>query len=168
VGGSDKPSRSSPDRYHYFEQRDYLFALWDALDLGDDGALVLHDCGGVLGFDWANQYNDRVAGIAFTEAVVVPMKWDDCYESARGVFQRFPSPDGERMVLEHNLFVEAVLLGAIHRRLTDEEMEYYRRPFAEPGGGHRQGRALHPGGQPRSDDIAAAVAQFVRGLRTPA
>jgi haloalkane dehalogenase len=133
MGGSDKLSRSGPDRYHYFEQRDYLFALWDALDLGERVVLVLHDWGGALGFDWANQHRDRVAGIAFMEAVVTPMTWDDWDESVRGVFQGFRSPDGERMVLEQNLFVEAVLPGAIRRTLTDDEMAYYRRPFAEPG-----------------------------------
>jgi haloalkane dehalogenase len=35
MGESEKLSPSGPDRYHYHEQRDYLFALWDALDLGD-------------------------------------------------------------------------------------------------------------------------------------
>jgi hypothetical protein len=41
--GSDKLRPSGPDRYHYAEQRDYLFGLWDALDLGDNVTLVLHD-----------------------------------------------------------------------------------------------------------------------------
>jgi haloalkane dehalogenase len=35
MGGSDKLSPSGPDRYHYAEQRGFLFALWDALELGD-------------------------------------------------------------------------------------------------------------------------------------
>ena len=35
MGDSDKLDDSGPDRYHYAEQRDYLFALWDALELGD-------------------------------------------------------------------------------------------------------------------------------------
>ena len=39
MGGSDKLHPSGPDRYHYAEQRDYLFALWDALDLGDNVTL---------------------------------------------------------------------------------------------------------------------------------
>jgi haloalkane dehalogenase len=43
MGGSDKLHLPGPDRYHYAEQRDYLFALWDALDLGDNVTLVLHD-----------------------------------------------------------------------------------------------------------------------------
>jgi haloalkane dehalogenase len=54
MGGSDKLHPSGPDRYHYAEQRDYPFALWDALDLGDNVTLVLHDWGPALGFDWAS------------------------------------------------------------------------------------------------------------------
>jgi pimeloyl-ACP methyl ester carboxylesterase len=41
MGGSGSLSPSGPDRYHYAEQRDYLFALWDALDLGDRVTLPL-------------------------------------------------------------------------------------------------------------------------------
>jgi haloalkane dehalogenase len=133
MGGSDKLSPSGPDRYHYAEQREYLFGLWDALDLGDRVVLVLHDWGSALGFDWANQHRDRVAGIAFMEAIVTPMTWPDFHKSVRDVFQGFRSPAGESMVLEQNIFVEAVLPGAIRRRLSDEEMDRYRRPFANVG-----------------------------------
>jgi haloalkane dehalogenase len=67
MGGSDKLSPSGPGRYGYAEERDYLFALWDSLDLGDNVILVLHDWGSVAGFDWACQHRDRVRGIAFME-----------------------------------------------------------------------------------------------------
>jgi haloalkane dehalogenase len=133
MGGSDKLSPSGPDRYHYAEQREFLFALWDALNLGDRVVLVLHDWGSVLGFDWANQHRDRVQGIAYMEAIVTPMTWTDFHPSVRGVFQGFRSPQGEQMVLERNSFVEGVLPGAIRRRLSDEEMNHYRRPFVDPG-----------------------------------
>ncbi|MDT5230903.1 MAG: haloalkane dehalogenase, partial [Mycobacterium sp.] len=133
MGGSDKLSPSGPDRYHYAEQREYLSGLWDALDLGDRVVLVLHDWGSALGFDWANQHRDRVAGIAFMEAIVTPMTWADFHSSVRDVFQGFRSPKGELMVLEQNIFVEGVLPGAIRRRLSDEEMDHYRRPFANVG-----------------------------------
>jgi len=133
MGGSDKLSPSGPDRYHYAEQREYLFGLWDGLDLGNRVVLVLHDWGSALGFDWANRHRDRVAGIAFMEAIVTPMTWADFHDSVRGVFQGFRSPNGESMVLEQNIFVEAVLPGAIRRTLSDEEMDHYRRPFAQPG-----------------------------------
>jgi haloalkane dehalogenase len=133
MGGSGKLRPSGPDRYNYGEQRDHLFALWDALDLGDKVTLVLHDWGSVLGFDWANHHRDRVQGVAFMEAIVTPMTWSEFPSDVREVFQGFRSPVGERMVLEQNIFVEGVLPAQIQRRLTDEEMGYYRRPFANPG-----------------------------------
>ncbi|MDT5013942.1 MAG: haloalkane dehalogenase, partial [Mycobacterium sp.] len=133
MGGSAKLDDSGPDRYQFTEQREYLHALWDALELGDRVILVLHDWGSVLGFDWANQHRDRVAGIAYMEAIAMPIDWADFPGSVRGVFQGFRSPEGESMVLEQNLFVEAVLPGGIQRKLTDEEMDHYRGPFGNPG-----------------------------------
>jgi haloalkane dehalogenase len=133
MGASDKLSPSGPDRYHYAEQRQYLFALWDALELGDHVVLVLHDWGSALGFDWANQHRDRVQGIAHMEAIATPMSWSEFPGPVRGVFQGFRSPEGERMVLEQNMFVEAVLPGSVRRQLTDEEMDHYRAPFRNPG-----------------------------------
>lgn len=133
MGASDKLQPSGPDRYNYAEQREYLFALWHELQLGDRVVLVLHDWGSALGFDWANRHRDRVTGIAFMEAIVTPMTWSDFHHSVQGVFQGFRSPAGERMVLEQNIFVERVLPGAIRRKLTAEEMDRYRRPFVNPG-----------------------------------
>ena len=56
MGDSEKLTPSGPDRYHYEEQRDYLFALWDKLKLGNRVVLVIHDWGSALGFDWAMQH----------------------------------------------------------------------------------------------------------------
>ena len=137
MGGSDKLDRSGANRYNYAEQRDYLFALWDALDLGDNVTLVLHDWGSALGFDWANQHRDRVQGIAFMEAIVTPIGWSDFPSDLRGVFEGFRSPQGEAMVLEQNIFVEQVLPAGMLRKLSDEEMDHYRRPFVDPGESRR-------------------------------
>jgi haloalkane dehalogenase len=133
MGGSDKLRPSGPDRYHYAEQRDYLFALWDALDLGDNVTLVLHDWGSALGFDWASRHRDRVRGIAFMEAIVTPLSWEGFPADVRDLFQGFRSPGGERMVLEHNVFVEGVLPAQIQRTLSEDEMKHYRQPFVNPG-----------------------------------
>ena len=101
MGASDKLDDSGPDRYHYAEQRDYLFALWDSLDLGDRVIFVLHDWGSALGFDWANQHRDRVAGIAYMEAIAMPSRLGRIGPiPGRRVFQGFRSPEGEAMVLE--------------------------------------------------------------------
>ena len=51
MGDSDKLPDSGPLRYSYAEQREYLFALWDQLALGDRPVLVLHDWGSALGFE---------------------------------------------------------------------------------------------------------------------
>jgi haloalkane dehalogenase len=133
MGGSDKLTDPGPNSYHYAEQREYLFKLWDELDLGDRVILVLHDWGSALGFDWANQHRDRVAGIAYMEAVAMPIDWTDFPDPVKAVFQGFRSAEGEAMVLDNNMFVEAVLPGAIQRTLSDEEMEHYREPFRNPG-----------------------------------
>ena len=133
MGESEKLSNSGPDRYGYREHREFLFELWDKLDLGNDVILVIHDWGSVLGFDWARQNPKRVKGIVYMEAVVKPLTWQDWPESARKVFQGFRSERGEEMVLEKNVFVERVLPSSVLRDLTEDEMAVYRAPFAAPG-----------------------------------
>lgn len=131
-GDSDKLDDSGPESYRFVEHRFYLDGLLNQLELGDDVVLVIHDWGSALGFDWANRHRDRVAGIAFMEAIVMPVTWEQWPEAARGIFQGFRSEAGESMVIEKNLFVEAVLPASILRTLSDEEMSEYRRPFTEP------------------------------------
>ena len=133
MGDSDKLENSGPNRYTYAEHRDYLFALWDQLNLGDNIIMVLHDWGSALGFDWACRNPSRVKGIAYMEAIVAPLTWEDWPETARRVFQGFRSEIGEEMILQKNMFVERVLPNSVIRKLDEEEMEVYRRPFASAG-----------------------------------
>ena len=133
MGDSDKLDSSGPERYTYAEQCSYLFALWDQLGLGDRVIMVVHDWGSALGFHWANRNCDRVQGIAYMEAIVTPLTWADWPENARHVFQGFRSQSGEEMILQKNIFVERVLPGSVMRKLGEEEMAAYRKPFARPG-----------------------------------
>ena len=133
MGDSDKLPGSGPARYTYAEQREYLFALWDQLGLGNRVIFVIHDWGSALGFDWANQHRDRVAGIVYMEALVAPVTWADWPENARRAFQGFRSAGGKDMILAKNMFVERVLPGSVLRKLSDEEMAEYRRPFMNAG-----------------------------------
>ena len=133
MGDSDKLSPSGPSRYSYAEQRDYLWALWDKLALGDKIVFVIHDWGSALGFEWARRHPERVAGIVYMEALVTPVTWADWPENARRAFQGFRSDGGDDMILAKNMFVERVLPGSILRQLTDAEMAEYRRPFAASG-----------------------------------
>ncbi len=162
MGGSDKLTDSGPGRYTYAEHREYLFALWDKLSLGSKIILVIHDWGSALGFEWARKHPGRVAGIAYMEAIVTPITWADWPERARGAFQGFRSEGGEDMVLNKNIFVERILPGSVIRKLTDEEMAEYRRPFANAGEDRRPTltwpRQIPIEGQPA--DVAAVVEDY--------
>lgn len=133
MGDSEKLDEPGAESYRYKEHRDFLFDAWEALGVSDRVTLVIHDWGSALGFDWAFQHQNAVLGIAYMEALVMPVTWDAWPESARGVFQGFRSEAGEAMVLENNVFVERVLPGSVIRDLTDEEMAVYRRPFLNAG-----------------------------------
>jgi haloalkane dehalogenase len=134
MGGSDKLDASlGPDRYSLASHRNYLFNLWDQLDLGNRVVLVLDDWGAVLGFDWARQNSHRVLGIVHMEAVAAPLNWSDIPEHARPLFKALRSPEGEKMVLEENIFIEKILPQAVIRELTDAELSHYRSPFRKSG-----------------------------------
>jgi len=134
MGDSQKLADSGPDRYTFVEHRRFLDALLEALDVRENVTLVIHDWGSALGFDWANRHRDAVKGIAYMESIVAPVpSWDQWPKPVIPVFQGFRSEKGEEMVLDNNLFIEGVLPSSIKRKLSDEEMNEYRRPFANAG-----------------------------------
>ncbi len=132
-GDSDKlPASDGPERYSFQVAYAYLEGLLAAIGADSKVTLVIHDWGSALGFYWAQQHPQAVRGIAYMEGIVCPVSWDDWPEAARGIFQGFRSAKGEDLVLERNMFVEAVLPSSVMRGLTEEEMAHYRAPFATP------------------------------------
>ena len=132
-GDSEKlPAGNGADRYSFEVAFEYLDGLLREIGANNNVTLVIHDWGSGLGFHWARLNPESVKGIAYMEAIVMPMSWDDWPESARGIFQGFRSPKGEDLVLERNMFVEAVLPSSIIRELADDEMNAYRAPFDTP------------------------------------
>ena len=131
-GDSDKlPASEGPGRYTLEGTYDLLAAQLAALGADRRVTRVLHDWGSALGFHWARLHPQEVRGIAYMEAIVMPLpSWDDWPEKARGIFQGFRSAKGEDLVLKRNLFIEGVLPSSILRKLSDEEMAAYRAPFA--------------------------------------
>ena len=168
-GDSDKlPASDGPGRYTLEGTYDLLAAQLTALGADQRVTLVLHDWGSALGFHWARLHPQQVRGIAYMEAIVMPLpSWDDWPEKARGIFQGFRSPKGEDLVLKRNLFVEGVLPSSILRKLSDEEMAAYRAPFANEE--DRQPmlnwpRQIPIAGEPAN--VVALVQQYAQWLRT--
>jgi len=162
MGDSDKLENSDAKSYRFVEHRSYLDELLAALGVTANVTLVLHDWGSALGFDWAHRNADAVKAICYMEGIVRPIKWEEFPEPVRPVFEAFRSPAGEAMVLEQNTFVEQVLPGAIMRKLSDEEMAEYRRPFANSGEDRRPTltwpRQIPLDGSP--SDVAEIVAAY--------
>lgn len=172
MGDSDKIPGEGDHRYSWDVHYQYLSALWDQLDLGDDIILVIHDWGSSLGFQWAMDHADRVSGIVYMEAIATPMTWEHWPEAARSTFQGFRSEAGEQMILEKNIFVERVLPASIIREMSDTEMDEYRRPFVA-GGEDRRPLLTWPrhipisGEPPHIVERARRYGEFHRTSQTP-
>ena len=127
MGKSDKPDIE----YRFFDHSRYVDGFIEALGLRNI-TFVIHDWG-ALGFHYARRHEGNVKGLAFMEAIVRPLTWDEFPEQARQMFQAFRTPEvGEKMLIEQNMFVEQVLPGAVMRKLSDEEMTRYREPYLDP------------------------------------
>ncbi|MYC31012.1 MAG: haloalkane dehalogenase [Chloroflexi bacterium] len=131
-------SGKTPDgSYRFVDHRRHLDAWFDAVVPDGPVTLVVHDWGSALGFHWACRHPDRIRGVAYMEALVRPVTWEEWPEAARRVFQGFRSPAGEEMVLDNNVFVERVLPGSTLIGISEEAMQVYRRPYLEPGESRR-------------------------------
>ena len=134
MGDSAKLASPGPATYRFATHRKYLRAFIDAVTGPSESlVLVVHDWGSALGFDWANHHPHRIRGIAYMEGIVRPIaSWDEWSKAATPIFQAFRSDKGEQMILERNMFVERVLPGSVLRKLSEAEMNEYRRPFLKP------------------------------------
>lgn len=164
VGMGD--SGAAPDgSYRFVDHTRYLDAWFEALGL-TNVTLVVHDWGSALGFYWAYRHPERVRGIAYMEAVVRPLTWEEWRDESRQIFQDLRSEAGEEMVLEKNLFIEGILPSAVLRDLTEEEMNVYRRPYIEPGESRRPTltwpRELPINGEP--EDVVSIVDDYSKWL----
>ncbi len=166
MGGSDKLPDSGPGRYRFVEHRRFLDALLEDLGIQENVTFVVHDWGSALGFDWARRHPEAVKGIAYMEAIVRPLTWEEWPEGARRIFQAMRSEAGETIVLEKNSFVERILPASVLRGLTDAEMAVYREPYLEPGESRRPTltwpREIPIEGKP--EDVHRIVAEYAAWL----
>jgi haloalkane dehalogenase len=168
MGDSEKLWRSGPGSYRFLEHRAYLESLLENLEVARDVTFVVHDWGSALGFDWARRHPSAVRGIAYMEAIVMPLTWDAWPKGRRELFEQLRGREGETLALEQDIFVEQLLPTGMLRRLTAAEHEEYRRPYREPGEARRPTlawpRELPIDGQPR--DVVAIVNTYGAWLST--
>ncbi|MDG2502734.1 MAG: haloalkane dehalogenase [Porticoccaceae bacterium] len=171
-GDSEKlPASEGAERYSFEVVYNYLDGLLDALGANQNITLVIHDWGSALGFYWAQQHPAAVRGIAYMEGIVCPLSWDDWPESARGIFKGFRSDKGEELILQRNMFIEAVLPSSVIRDLTEEEMSHYRAGTETPD--DRQPtlnwpRQIPLGGEPAAMvELVESYGQWMAGNSIP-
>ncbi len=164
--GMGASGRTVSETYRFADHAVHLDALLAAAAPNGRVTLVVHDWGSALGFEWARRHSDRVRGIAYMEAIVRPLKWSEWPDAARDLFKTLRSPAGEDLILNRNVFVERILPGSIIRKLSAEEMDNYRKPFAEAGESRRPTltwpREIPIDGDP--DDVVAVVQGYADWL----
>jgi haloalkane dehalogenase len=135
--GMGASGRTPDGSYRFVDHARYLDGWFDAIGLKRDVTLVVHDWGSALGFHWAHRHQASVKGIAYMEAIVRPVSSAEWPEAARKVFMGMRSAAGEEMVLKNNVFIERILPGSILRKLSEDEMTVYRKPYIEAGEARR-------------------------------
>ncbi len=147
IGMGDSPRPEI--EYTFDDHARYLDEWFDALEL-DDVVLVGHDWGGALAADWASRHPSRVRALAFTEAVVKPMTWEEFPPAGAELFRAIKTPGvGETLIAD---FLSA---------LPAEYATTHHRPLL------RWARSLPLGGEPA--EVVARIEAFGRWLAsTPA
>jgi haloalkane dehalogenase len=133
MGDSEKLEGTDPDRYGFLQHRRFVDGLLEKLNVTKDIVLVGHDWGGALAMDWARRHPSAMRGIVYFETLVRSRSWDEMDQSARSLFERLRSPEGEDLVLKDNVFIEKLFPARILRSLSEAEMAVYRRPYLQPG-----------------------------------
>ncbi len=171
-GDSEKlPASEGPGRYTLEVAYDYVDGLLASIGANNNVTLVIHDWGSAIGFLWAMRHPTAVRGVAYMEAIVMPVSWADWPEGAVGIFKGFRSDKGEDLILNRNMFIEAVLPTSVIRELSEAEMNAYRAPHTNAD--DRQPllnwpRQIPIEGEP--EDVAALVDEygaFMAGSQLP-
>ncbi len=129
--GMGRSGRSPTRAYRFVDHARYLDAWFERLRLTKNVTLVVHDWGSVIGFSRARRYPQQIKALAYMESIVLPRRWADFSEGRDKLFRALRSPEGERLVLDENMFVEVSLPRGMFRKLGDPEMEAYRAPYRD-------------------------------------
>ena len=126
MGKSDHPDIP----YRFDDQYRYVSGFIDALGIGSNLTLVIHDWGSGLGFRWAHEHQSSVKAIAFMEAMISPLTWELMPADFRTGFRMMRTPGiGWMMISVANMFIKKMLPDMVFRGLTPEAQAYYASAF---------------------------------------
>ena len=126
MGKSDHPDIS----YTYDDQYRYLSGFIDALGIGSNLTLVIHDWGSGLGFRWAHDHKDDVRAIAFMEAMIRGLSLDDMPGNLRMAMRMMRWPGtGWLMISVANIFLKKMLPDLTYADMSPEALSYYKSAF---------------------------------------
>lgn len=126
-GFSDQPGTG----YSNAAYVDLLFGLLDSLRIGD-AVLVGHSMGGAIAAEAALARPERVRGLVLVDAAGLGVRWPFMLRAARwpivgAVFDRFRGRGATARILR--------MLYADPTRVTDQDVDQYYAPLAQPGAG---------------------------------
>lgn len=129
--GMGKSSKPTID-YTYLDHSRFFNAFIKKLRL-KNVTMVLHDWGSFLGFDYAMKNPSNIKGLAFMEAMLMPVpSYQAMPPQVAQMMKAFRTPKvGWDMIVNKNMFIEKILPSMIVRKLSEEEMNNYRRPYTK-------------------------------------
>lgn len=126
MGKSDHPDIP----YRYDDHYRYLCGFIDALGIGSNLTLVIHDWGSGLGFRWAHDHEQDVRAIVFMEAMIRGLSFDDMPGTLRMAMRMMRSPGiGWLMISAANIFLNKMLPDLTYAEMSPEVLAHYRSAF---------------------------------------
>jgi len=126
MGKSDHPDIP----YRYDDHYRYLCGFIDALGIGSNLTLVIHDWGSGLGFRWAHDHEQDVRAIVFMEAMIRGLSFDDMPGTLRMAMRMMRSPAiGWLMISAANIFLNKMLPDLTYAEMSPEVLAHYRSAF---------------------------------------
>ena len=130
LGQSDKPDIE----YTVLDHIKYIEKFIETLNL-KKVIIVMHGWGSVIGFDYGMRHEKNCKGLVFYEAFLRSKSLDE--ESSLPFLEQaldLKDPKNKREFLENGeAFIDKIIAPIVMRKLTDEEMNHYRKPFATEG-----------------------------------
>ncbi len=128
MGKSDKPDIG----YRITDHINYIRAFIEKLDL-KNLTLVMHGWGSVIGFALAKELANRVKAVAFYESYIGPIDDEHLSLPVKQLAATFPDPHYRAAAVQQDdKLIDKFFRAASLRRLTEEELAYYRAPFIDP------------------------------------